>query len=126
MSQPQLQAAQVDSKGQGQADNNKKQAPARLKVFKAHAAMFFRDPSDGNFDGDFLAGQKFGSPVDVPINLRAQPSEGECFGSLAFILEFPFAASATTEKEAHGVSYFCKCHLSTHLSIYLPHWMRFH
>lgn len=103
MSQSQEQAAQVGSQG----DNNKKQA---AKVFKAHVAMFFRDPSDGNFDADFLAGEKFGSAVDVPITLRAQPraSDSDCFESLAFILHFPFAASAVTERQGHGVSYLCK------------------
>lgn len=105
MSQSQEQAfAQVGSQG----DNNKKKQA--VKVFKAHAAMFFRDPRDGNFDADFLAGEKFGSAVDVPITLGAQPraSDSDCFQSFAFILHFPFAASAVTERQGHGVSYLCK------------------
>lgn len=110
MSEQKIQVGQVGEKDE--ADQNKKQEAAIVKLFKVHAAMFFRDPIDGNLDGDFLAGHRFGSAVDVPTTLRAQPqvTEKECFGSLAIVFQFPFAASAATEEEGHGASYLCKYH----------------
>lgn len=102
----------VDDKPTDKKPADEKPAVKVLKPFRAEAAMFFRDPSNDSFNGPFLAAKKLGSPVDVPVTVRAQAtariSDSPSYKAIRIELEFPFGSAQATEQAGHGVSHFCK------------------
>lgn len=119
MSQPQTQAGPSKAKGdpKTEAESRPESKPeVRQKTWVTKAALLPLEP--GSLDGDFIASQALGSPVDVEVHLVAATTFG--MEGLRFSLSFPRATIEASEEIGFGVCHKCKCNYWMSSIFYLP------
>lgn len=106
ISQPKKQAALATGKSSKHQILEMDPKPKKMQTWATKAALLPSTPGNENLDGDFIASQKLGCPVDVEVRLVLATSFGQ--EGLGFSLSFPRGSLETIEDDGFGICHKCE------------------